>query len=170
MAGLLSGINAALNHAGTPLPSAATSGAGSAGGASKRLIGNWGIDIIFRVGLEEMLTFQNGRKRVAARYAQHDLVGNVPRLEWLGAGVTELTLEVFLSVDLGIHVNNVLKTIENAVRMGKKNELWIGGKKVGVNKWIIESMEQDWVRHYSDGLITAARNTLTFREYYEGAS
>ena len=140
----------------------------AAAASSQRLIGNWGIYLIFQVGLEKAFTFTNAKRQIGSRYAEHSLIGNVPRLEWLGPQITQITMEIFLSVDQGVYVQNAIKTIERAVRTGVANDLWIGGKRIGTNKFIIESVNEDWLRHFYDGQLTHARNSLTFREYYEG--
>ncbi len=137
---------------------------------SERLVGTWGGLIIFRVGMSSTMTFKNWQRTVAGRYAEHGIISNVPRLEWLGPDITELTLTVELSTDLGVHVGNMLQTIEKFVRCGVAQFLWIGGKKIGTNKFVISQMNETRKRFYSDGQVTHATVDLTFREYYEGQS
>lgn len=134
---------------------------------SKRLVGCWGVQILFTVGLDRILIPDNVARSERSRYATHNIHGTVPRLEWLGPEPTELQMEIYLSTDLGVYVPNCMRTIANAVRSGLAYDLFIGGKKIGANKFVIASVDEKWLRTFSNGEVTHARNTLTFREYWE---
>lgn len=135
--------------------------------SSQTVVGTWGVHLTFTVGLDKILTFETLSQSVESRWAEHNILGSTPRLEWLGPALQEVELRnVLLSVGMGVKVRKVLENIERHARLGTHAPLYIGGKKMCRNDMVL-AFDEEWRRFYSGGEPTHVNLTLRFREYYE---
>lgn len=128
-------------------------------------IGNLGKLITFSVSSDKVLTFQKMTQTVSGRWTTHTPIGGKPVSEFLGAGQRKITLPISLSVNHGVKPRTVIEKIEKAVENGTPNQLVIGGKKIGSNKWVITSMSETWDKIIMDGVLVSAQLSLTLEEY-----
>ena len=131
-------------------------------------IGKWGSDITFSVSSKKLLTFNSLKRTVSGRYKSHAIVGKVPLLEFAGpeASTVEIS-EVMLTAYHGIKPRKMLEKLEKAVTKGKAEYLFIGGKKIGSNKFVLESISETWDEIWNKGELVSAKVDLSFREYKE---
>lgn len=128
-------------------------------------IGNLGKLITFSVSSKKILTFESMNKTVKGRWAKHSLIQKKPRPEFLGADSQQATLEILLDATLGVNPREMLEKIEKAVEKGTPLTFVIGGKKIGNNQWVIESVSETWDRVMLDGILVKAKTSLTLSEY-----
>ena len=128
-------------------------------------IGNLGKLIVFEVSSDKVLTFKNMTQSVNGRWATHDIIGNKPKSEFLGAGQRSVSLPVFLSSNHGVKPRRTMEKIEKSVENGTPHLLVIGGKQVGANQWVITDMSESWDNIIKDGKLVSANVTLTLAEY-----
>lgn len=128
-------------------------------------IGNLGKLITFSVSSKKILTFESMNKTVKGRWAKHSLIQKKPRPEFLGADSQQTTLEILLDATLGVNPREMLEKIEKAVEKGTPLTFVIGGKKIGNNQWVIESVSETWDRVMLDGILVKAKTSLTLSEY-----
>jgi len=128
-------------------------------------IGNLGKLITFSVSSKKILTFESMNKTVKGRWTTHSLIQKKPRPEFLGADRQQATLEILLDATLGVNPRKMLEKIEKAVEKGTPLTFVIGGKKIGNNQWVIESVSETWDRVMLDGILVKAKASLTLSEY-----
>ena len=128
-------------------------------------IGNLGKLIVFEVSSDKVLTFGKMTKSVKGRWATHDIIGNKPKSEFLGAGQGTINLPIFLTVNHGVRPRSTIEKIEKAVENGTPFSFVIGGKKVGSNQWVISDMSETWGEIIKDGRLVSANLTLNLAEY-----
>lgn len=128
-------------------------------------IGNLGKLIVFEVSSDKVLTFRNMTKKVSGRWTTHNIIGNKPKSEFLGAGQGNINLTIFLSVNHGVKPRSTIEKIEKAVENGTPFSFVIGGKKVGSNQWVITDMSEEWNTIIQDGVLVSANLTITLNEY-----
>ena len=128
-------------------------------------IGNLGKLIVFEVSSDKVLTFKNLTQTVKGRWATHNIIGNKPKSEFLGAGQRTISLPIYLSVNHGINPRKTIEKIEKAVENGTPYLLVIGGKQVGANQWVITDLSETWDNIIKDGRLVSANLTLSLAEY-----
>lgn len=128
-------------------------------------IGNLGKLIVFEVSSKKVLTFNNMKRNVSSRWAQHDIISGKPVSEFLGPGQQKITMQIFISAMHGVKPRSIIEKLEDAVEKGNHFPLVIGGKKVGKNEWAVESVSETWGEIIDDGKLLSAHLTLTLSEY-----
>lgn len=128
-------------------------------------IGNLGKLIVFEVSSDKVLTFRNMTQKVSGRWTTHNIIGNKPKSEFLGAGQRNISLTIFLSVNHGVKPRSTIEKIEKAVENGTPFSFVIGGKKVGSNQWVITDVSEAWDTIIQDGVLVSANLTITLNEY-----
>lgn len=76
-----------------------------------------------------------------------------------------MTLDILLSAGHGVSPRTMINNIEAAVENGRAEYLYIGGKKVGSGKQVIESVSETWDEVWNNGELVKATVSLTFSEY-----
>lgn len=128
-------------------------------------IGNWGSVIKFEVSTRKMLTFQNMKRTVSGRWESHSILNKKPKWEFKGPDASGVTLDILLSAGHGVSPRTMINNIEAAVESGRAEYLYIGGKKVGSGKQVIESVSETWDEVWNNGELVKATVSLTFSEY-----
>jgi len=129
-------------------------------------VGNWGSEITFEVSDKKVLTFAEMKRTVSGRYKQHPIIGKKPKSEFAGPEAAQIELSgVVLSAEHGVKPLKTLKKLEKAVEKGKAEYLFIGGKKIGKNKFVITSMSEAWEQIWNKGELARASVDLSLVEY-----
>lgn len=128
-------------------------------------IGNLGSLITFEVSSQKVLTFNNMQRTVKGRWAQHDIIGGKPVSEFLGPDKQSITLPIFITAAHGVRPRSTLENLEQATELGTPFTFVIGGKKIGSNQWVVESISETWGEIIDSGRLLSAHLTLTLSEY-----
>lgn len=128
-------------------------------------IGNLGSLIVFEVSGHKVLTFNKLQRTVKGRWATHAVIGEKPVSEFLGADRQSITLQIFVTVMHGVNPKKTLEAMEKAAESGTPFSFVLGGKKIGSNQWIIESISETWGEIIDDGKLLSAHLSLTLAEY-----
>lgn len=128
-------------------------------------IGSFGKVITFEVSSKKVLTFQSMKREVSARWKTHNIVQKKPKAEFMGPDADTVTFKVFLSAEHGVKPRKTLDAIEKAIKKGQVEYFILGGKKVGSNKYYIESMSEEWEEIWNKGELVKATGSLTLSEY-----
>lgn len=127
-------------------------------------IAKWG-DITFSVSSDKQLTFRNMKRESKGRWASHNIIGKRPKTEFLGPDMDEITMEVILDAEYGVKPRSQMYNFRSACKSGEVNYLYVGGKKVCVNKLAISAVSEAWEQIWSKGELKRAVVTVTFSEY-----
>ncbi len=130
-------------------------------------IGNFGKYITFKVSSKKVLTFSNLNRQVGARWNEHSIIRRTPLMEFGGPQLDTMSLQIFLSAELGVKPRTTIEKIEKAVKKGKHALFVLGGKKIGNNEWVITNMSEAWGCIFSKGELVSASLDLTLKEYKE---
>ena len=124
----------------------------------------WG-DIKFSVSSKKVFSFRGMKRSYSARWAEHNIIGARPRMEYQGAGMDEITIEVVLDAELGVKPRSAMQRFRGAAKAGKAAYFYVGGKRVAVNKFYIESGSESWDMIWNKGELSRATASITFKEY-----
>lgn len=124
-------------------------------------------DIPFLASASVLRTFDEYARGSTARWHKHDLIGQKPVLEYLGPDVEKISLKMLLRADKGINPAQELDRLRELRDTGEVLPLIIGGRPIGKNFWVIESLDESvkyWTRF---GHIFTAEVTVSLQEYVE---
>lgn len=130
-------------------------------------IGNFGKTIIFTVSEEQLLTFSNMTREIGSRWTTHPAIKKREKTEFLGPELAKISMDITLDYSLGVNPRNMISKIEKIVNDGTVENLIIGGKKIGANKYRITNITENWDTIVHGGVLYRATVALTFEEYVE---
>lgn len=130
------------------------------------MIGKYG-DIVFETSDTRILNFKDLKISKSNRTTSHNILMKKPILEFLGPELDSITFTVNLNASLGINVNEEqnkwYKKIENA----EAEELLIGNKKIGQNKWLTTSINETYNTILNNGQVYSLTLEIKLQEYVE---
>lgn len=119
----------------------------------------------FKVSRNQVLTFKNFKREVSATWNSIDRIGMKPLTEFGGADLQKISFDVTLDASLGVRPIKLIKIIDRMIEAGEVNELVIGKKRVGKNKWAITKVTQSWDVILRGGELYKATMNLSLQEY-----
>lgn len=128
-------------------------------------IGNLGKLIVFHVSSKTVITLDNMKVEIGARWGEHSVIGRKPRKQFLGPECMKISFDITLDAKLGIRPRKVMAKIGEAVERGKKLTFVIHGRKVGKHKWVITGMSETWEEIWNKGELIKATCSLELEEY-----
>lgn len=124
--------------------------------------------IPFIVSKNYIRTFDGYSRSGGGRWANHNIIGAKPVYEFVGPDIEKISFSMLLRSDMGISPANELNNLRKIRDKGKYFSLVIGGKKIGSNSWVIESMGEA-VNFWSKiGNILSVKVDITLAEYVGG--
>lgn len=138
------------------------------------IIGNYGSAITFGVfdpyndsGNRMMIRPEDISRDTKARWTNYPLIKKKPLLEFQGADLDEFELKVVFCADYGVTPLTAIEALRTHLRMGYADYLVIGGRLVGDNPYVLESISEDWDEIWDQGQLFKATVSLKFKEYPE---
>lgn len=128
------------------------------------MIGTWG-DVVFTVSEKEIKTFNDYKRTESARWAKHEIHGQKTKSEFTGVDAGSLSFTMHFSAFHGVNPRDELNKFIKRVRSGEAHVLIIGNKRVGVNKWYIQSVNEKWNHVDNRGNVLTADLEVTMEEY-----
>ena len=128
-------------------------------------IGSWGKKVIFTVSDKKIFTPSDFEYSSTARWNSHEIIGKVPKSEFVGPGAGQVTINITLDATLGVKPYSIIKYLRKARDNGTVNNLKIGKNKIGNYKWALSDMSEKWDVVYDGGQLARATLSLTFSEY-----
>lgn len=125
-------------------------------------------DIPFVVSSRYIRTFDDYSRGSGGRWAQHDIIGDKPVLEYLGPDVEKISFTMQLRADQGISPARELKKLRKLRDNGKVFPLVIGGNMVTNNMWVLESIDESVSFWGKDGSMLSVKVNVTLKEYAGG--
>ncbi|MBB6670510.1 phage tail protein [Cohnella nanjingensis] len=121
--------------------------------------------VVFIVSEGATRTIDDFQRSAGGRWAQHDIIGQKSKKQWLGPGADTVTFSVLFDVRFGLHPRKEIDQLTELERAGKALPLVLGRKGIGVGLWVITSMTQAWNTLDGDGNVLSATVNLTLEEY-----
>lgn len=128
------------------------------------MIGTFG-PVVFVASDEVLKTFDNFVRHEQGRWTKHDIIGKKPKPEFLGPDLGSISFTMRFDVAFGMNPRKEMDNLLSMVRDGKYYTLVIGGKGLGVNKWSLQSVTQNWRRVDNRGNILVGEVTVELEEY-----
>jgi phage protein U len=119
--------------------------------------------ITFAVTKDQVLTWQELRRRGAARWAQHEVHAGKPKQEFQGPGLESSDLEVRLDRALGVDPGGELEKMRQVRDAGVVLQFTVGGKLIG--DFVLKEVDEDHKRHGRKGELITAVARLALEEY-----
>ena len=85
--------------------------------------------MVFTSSSNLVRTFSDLRQRNGARYAEHEVIGKKPKLEFVGPGLEEISFKVQLMRELGVDPDKELKVLQEMRDKGEAALLIFGETK-----------------------------------------
>jgi phage protein U len=125
-------------------------------------------DIVFETSDQRILTFADFKHDITARWESHAIIGQKPRLEFIGAELETVSFTILFKADLGVKPSEELQKLREKIQNGKAELLVIGGIPLGDDLWVIESMSESWNCLWNEGQLYSASGDITMKEYISG--
>lgn len=130
-------------------------------------IGSMG-SIPFIVSRPYVLTFDGYNRSSDGRWAKHDIIGDKPRLEFIGPNVEKINFKIQLTIKHNVVPERELERLRKMRDKGKPFVLVIGNKPIGRNMWVLESLSEEAIFYNALGMATSVNATVSLTEYVEG--
>lgn len=124
--------------------------------------------IPFIVSSRFIRTFDDYGRGSAGRWAQHDIIGDKPVLEFIGPDVEKISFTMQLRADQGINPAKELEKLRKLRDSGKQFPLVIGGNMVTDNMWVMDSIDESVSFWGEAGSMLSVKVSVTLREYAGG--
>lgn len=120
---------------------------------------------MFVVSADMIRTFENFSRSTASRWAKHEIMGQKPKTEFVGPDLDTISFKMRFDVMYGINPRKEMEALLDLARSGKAVPLVIGGKGLGMNKWVVKSVDQEWVYVDNRGNVLVGVVNITLEEY-----
>ena len=128
-------------------------------------VGNWGKDIVFSVSDRKVQTFKDMTRTVGSQWATHSRIGRKDQAEYLRPTLQKITFTMELNALYGVNPRTMLNKLANLAERGTVNTLVIGGMRVGIYRWRITDISEEWETIYNGGELARAKVNVTMQEY-----
>jgi len=128
------------------------------------MIGSLGFTV-FETSSNRIRTFSDLKRSGSARWANHELVGKKPVLEFLGPDVERISLSMRFDVALGVNPSESLAVLRFTRDAGLAVPFILDGRPVSDNLWVIESLEEKWQHIDNRGRLLVAEADVSLIEY-----
>ena len=124
----------------------------------------WGR-VTFSVSSDFMFTFKKTKRSLSMRWNKHEVIGQVPKMEFQGRDSGEFQIEVILDAELGMYPRIAMQAFREYAERGTAAYFYVGGRRVFPNKLYIASISEEWNEIWNKGELVRATQTITFGEY-----
>ena len=121
--------------------------------------------VVFETSEKKIRTFFDLKRSASARIGTHDLIGKKPRLEFVGPGLEQISMNVRLDVSLGLNPVDELKVLREMRDKGEIVKFILNGEPVTENYWLIEQISEDHKQIDNKGRLLIADLSITMKEY-----
>lgn len=128
-------------------------------------IGSWGTAITFKVSDSEAVVLSSMSRTVGAEYAEHSRIGDKSRSEFIRSKLQTISFSMILDAGLGAKPRDTMDAIAKECEKGTAEYFVLGGKRVGSNRWRIDSINETWETMLTKGELYRATVSVTMTEY-----
>lgn len=128
------------------------------------LIGSFG-SIVFEVSHQKIQTIDEFARSATTRWSNHAIIGQKPKSEFLGPELDTITFKVRFDAMWGVNPKTEMDKLLIMCRAGQVETLIVGGLALGVYKWKITSVTQNWLTHDGRGRPIIGVADVTMEEY-----
>jgi hypothetical protein len=130
---------------------------------SLAVLGTGSDAIVFEASGDRIRTWMEARRTAAARWATHEVYGAKPKREFLGPGLSSITLTVRLDITRGVVPRDEIRKMRAFMDAGTVLQFTVGGELVG--DFTINDVDDSWPRVTQHGVLMTALVGLKLEEY-----
>jgi hypothetical protein len=120
--------------------------------------------VVFEVSAEKVRTIHDMARSATARWAQHEIIGQKPTPEFTGPDADTISFSMRFDVSFGVNPKQEMDKLLIMCRSGQAETLIIG-EPLGVYKWVITSVRQNWLKTDGRGYPIVGVADVTMQEY-----
>ncbi|ABO49752.1 conserved hypothetical protein [Desulforamulus reducens MI-1] len=128
------------------------------------MIGVFG-DVVFEVSSRRIRTFDDFSRSITSRWEDHNIVGRKPMPEFVGPTLDTVSFSMRFDAHFGVNPRSEMDKLLIMCRSGEAETLIIGGKPLGVYKWVITDVKQSWSVVDNKGNVIIGVVDVTLKEY-----
>ena len=128
------------------------------------MTGSFG-EIIFTVSNFKVLTFTNFKRNIGAKYAEHEVIGQAAKLEFLHRELNEISFDMTFAKALGVVPSVEVEKVKKMCEEGTVNFLVIDNKVYGDMEFVIESFSETVNFFDGAGQVIASKISVKCKEY-----
>lgn len=128
------------------------------------MIGSFG-DIVFEVSADKIRTVNDFSRSAAGRWVTHEVTGKKPVSEFMGPALDEISFKMMFDASFGVNPKQEMDRLLIMCRSGTVETLIIGGAALGVDKWVIKSVTQNWLYFDGEGRCIKGGAEVKMEEY-----
>ena len=128
------------------------------------MVGKYG-SIIFETNDKRILAFRDFTQNVSGRWGNHSIIGKREKMEFNGPGKRKITFKMTFHALYGVRPREMLEKLEAMVEKGEVDDLIVGGRAIGGNRFAVTSISEAWNTVYSGGELAMATVSVTLEEY-----
>ena len=121
-------------------------------------------DLIFETSDKKVLTIADMTRNAEAVYEDHASIGQKPQSEFLRPDLDTVSFTIHLHTKLGVDPKTEADKWLDYCRRGVVGTLCVG-VPIGVDKWTIRSVSQQWNRVLNNGKLISCSVNVTLKEY-----
>ena len=125
-------------------------------------LGSFG-PLVFEVSDERVRTPARLERRLSARFAEHEVVGDKARLERTGCNLSEVTLRMKFTVEMGLDPAEELSRLEVLLSEGSVHPLLLEKRNLG--RFTLAEIREVITRTDGKGRILATEVEVKLKEY-----
>lgn len=127
------------------------------------MIGSFG-GILFKVSADVVQTFTDLKRTAQGRYAEHEIIGAKPMVEFLGPSLDEGSFTMMLDASLGVNPSKMIDKVLSFARKGSASSFILGGRNLG--KYNITSASAAYDIVTNTGGVVSAKIDVSLKEYH----
>ena len=120
-------------------------------------------DIAFEASVFKILTFDKLKRSGNARWSEHSIIGEKPKLEFLGPGLEEISFEVHFNTLFNVSPEIQIEKLRTYRDTGEVLTFVMGNKMVG--KYVIQGVDETHTAYNQNGKLIKANVNISLKEY-----
>lgn len=128
------------------------------------VIGAFG-DLVFEVSNFKVVTFDDFKRTTKAKFAEHNIILEKAKLEFLYSELEEITFTMIFLNSLGVNPFDEVQKARVMCKTGEANFLIIGNHAYGENAWVITDMTENVTVWNGKGEMIGNKLDVSLREY-----
>lgn len=130
----------------------------------KIIIGSLG-SLIFEVSNFKVCTFSDFKRDTKAKFAEHEIIANPPKLEFLHRDLESISFTMTFHKSLGVDPFEETQKLRDMCKTGEANYLIIGDHAYGEFGWIVESLSESVEFWDGDATMLTTKINVQLKEY-----
>lgn len=122
-------------------------------------------DVYFVASTRTLRTISNYSRKISARYAEHAILLNKPKLEYVGPNLEEISFSIQLHTMYGVTPENEFEQLKEYVENGAVVDFVLNNTPIGVDQWVVKGVDMVDVLFGPKGGIIYCNVNITLGEY-----